>query len=65
MTERKPRKKSAKPVAAALLPSVGAPAPQLAQAAAGFLPGPLSRTTLRARLALLTLATPPARLGRP
>jgi hypothetical protein len=64
MTERKPRKKSAKPAGAGLLTSAGAgttarPDPRVLAA------GPFSRTTLHARLALLTLAVRPTSVSQP
>ena len=63
MTERKTRKNGMKPAAAVMLSAstlVTAPRP----AHLGMIAGPLSRTTLRARLALLTPTTHSVRAGQ-
>jgi hypothetical protein len=64
MTERKSRKKSGKPAGAGLLTTAGigtTTRPGQGVPAAG----PFSRTTLRARLALLTLGVRPTRVSQP
>jgi hypothetical protein len=64
MTERKLRKKSAKPAGAGLLTAGGFGA--TARPCHGGPPsGPFSPTTLRARLALLTLGGRPTRVSQP
>jgi hypothetical protein len=62
MTERKTRKAGAKPTGAAGLRS--APADDEPARGQADFAGPVSRTTLRARLALLTPSPQPARASQ-